>query len=162
LRGLASYTIPKIDVLVSATMRSQPPLQFLGATNPTNTGGAPNGATPAGAYFNVPNTVVLSLLGRLPPGGVATGNTPVALLDANNRLYADNRRTQFDMRFAKVLRFGTRRLDVGVDLTNLLNTNYATAYEPQYDFTAPNGGTWNNATTILPPRFARFNLTFNF
>ena len=32
------------------------------------------------------------------------------------------------MRFAKVLRFGRTRSDVGIDLNNLLNTNYATGY----------------------------------
>ena len=30
IRGLGSYTIPKMDVLVSATVRSQPPLQLDG------------------------------------------------------------------------------------------------------------------------------------
>ena len=131
-RGLASYTVPKVDILVSGTLRSQPALQIVGTTNPTNTGGAPNGATPAGAYANVPNTTVQQLLGRLPPGGQASGTTTVALLDAGNRLYADTRRTQIDMRFAKVFRFGQRRADIGVDLYNLLNTNYATTYETQY------------------------------
>ena len=29
------------------------------------------------------------------------------------------------MRFAKILRFGRTRTDIGVDLYNLLNTNYA-------------------------------------
>ena len=80
-----------------------------------------------------------------------------------NKIIADNRRTQVDMRFAKILRIGgARRLDVGVDLQNLLNTNYGTVFESQYDYTAPNGGTWLNPTTILGPRFARLNLTFNF
>jgi hypothetical protein len=161
-RGLASYTVPKVGILVSGTVRSQPSLQIVGATNPTNTGGAPNGATPAGAYFNVPNTTVQQLLGRLPPGGQASGTTTVALLDAGNRLYADSRRNQIDMRFAKIFRFGSRRADVGVDLYNLLNVNYATAYETQYSFTAANGGTWNNPTTILAPRFVRLNFTLNY
>jgi hypothetical protein len=165
-RGLASYTVPKVGILVSGTFRSQPALQLLGGNNaanlPVNTGGAPNGANPAGAYFNVPNTTVQALLGRIPPGGVSTGTTTVALLDAGNRLYAENRRTQVDMRFAKVFRFGERRADIGIDLYNLLNTNYATAYESQYSFTAANGGTWNNPTTILAPRFVRLNFTLNY
>jgi hypothetical protein len=143
LRGLASYTVPRVDVRVSATMRSQPRL-------------------PLTATYVVPNTVVQSILGRLPPGGLSNGNTNVALLDNGTRLYADSRRTQFDMRFAKVLRFSGRRLDVGADLYNLLNTNYATAYEGQYDYNLANGGAWNNPTTILPPRFVRVNLTLNF
>ncbi len=86
----------------------------------------------------------------------------VALLDANDRLYASTRRNQIDMRFAKIFRFGGRRADIGVDLQNLLNTNYATAYESQYSYTAPNGGTWNNPTTILGPRFMRLNFTLNY
>ena len=143
-RGLASYTIPKVDVLVSGTLRSQPPV-------------------PLTATWNVQNTVVQGLLGRLPPGALPTGNTPVALLDnSDNRLYADNRRTQVDMRFAKILRFGRTRTDIGVDLYNLLNTNYALTYEGNYSFTQPNGGTWQNPTSILAPRFARFNITVNY
>ena len=66
------------------------------------------------------------------------------------------------MRFAKVLRFGARRVDVGIDLQNLLNTNYPTAYESQYSYTAANGGTWDNPTTILGTRFMRLNFTLNY
>jgi len=139
LRGSASYTVPKVGVLVSATMRSQPALLI----NTT---------------WLVPNSTVLSLLGRLPPGAVLTGTTSVALTDSGgaNRLYADNRRNQVDMRFAKVFRFSGKRADVGVDLTNLLNTNYANTYEGQY------GSTFLNPTTIVSPRFVRLNFTFNF
>jgi hypothetical protein len=144
LRGLASYTIPKVDVLISSTVRSQPAVQL-------------------NANWNVPNTVVQTLLGRVPPGALPTGNTTVALLDnEDNRLYADNRRTQLDMRFAKILRFGRTRTDIGVDLYNVLNTNYALTYEGTYSYTQPNGGTWQNPTSILAPRFARFNITVNY
>ena len=107
--------------------------------------------------------MVSSLLGRLPPGGLATGNTTVQLVDnGDNRLYVDNRRTQLDMRFAKILRFGRTRFDVGVDLYNLLNSNYALTYDSNYSYTQPNGGTWLNPTSILSPRFARFNFTINY
>ena len=140
LRGLASYTIPKVDVLVSATMRSEPPLTL-------------------GANLRVPNTVVRDLLGFLPPGTSATGNTTVGLTDSEHRLFADNRRTQIDMRFAKILRFGGTRTDIGVDLNNLLNTNYATAYETDFD---PAADTWANPTSIYAPRFVRINFTVNF
>jgi len=167
LRGLATYMIPKIDVQISATFRSQPPVIFT-AANPTIFIGiqptAPANA-PTAANWNVPNTVVQSLLGRLPPGGLPNGNTLVPLVDNTLRVYGDGRRNQLDMRFAKVLRFGGRRLDVGMDLQNILNANYgplSTSYESQYDYTAPNGGTWLNPTTILGPRFARLNVTFNF
>ena len=139
IRGLASYTLPKVDVLVSTTVRSQPAVQI------------------GGANWNVPNSVVLGLLGRLPPGGLLSGNTTVALLDdSEHRLYADNRRTQVDFRLAKIFRLGRTRTDVGVDFYNLFNSNYALTYETTY------GATWLNPTSILSPRFARFNVTVSY
>jgi hypothetical protein len=113
----------------------------------------------------VPNSVVLQILGRIPPGGTAGGNTNVALLDDDHQLYADNRRTQVDLRVAKIFRFGKKRLDVGVDGENLLNTNYAMAYDNTYQYSVGNtttGGTWNNPTTIYPPRYARLNFSVSF
>jgi hypothetical protein len=151
LRGLATYTIPRIDVLVSGTMRSQPGLLRT-------------------ATWNVPNSVVQNLLGRLPVGSNINGTTAVqlvrtALVPADHRLYADNRRAQIDTRLAKVLRFGRTRTDIGVDIGNLLNTNYATTYDNTYQYSDGNvlmGGTWNNPTAVYTPRFVRWNLTVNF
>ena len=120
---------------------------------------------PSDANWNVPNTVVQSILGRLPPGGLANGTTNIPILDNGTKMIADNRRTQIDMRFAKILRFGKRRMDLGVDLANLLNTNYATTYENTYQYSLGNtaaGGTWNNPTAIYTPRFVRWNLTVDF
>ena len=165
LRSSIVYMLPKIAVQVAATLRSQPPI-ILSVTNPTVFVGiqptAP-AATPTDANWNVPNTVIQSLLGRLPPGGLANGVTNVPLLDNRNLIFSpDGRRNQVDVRLAKVFRFNGRRLDVGLDLQNLLNTNYGTVFESQYDYVAANGGTWLNPTTILGPRFARVNLTFSY
>ena len=69
------------------------------------------------------------------------------------------------MRFAKIFRLGSRRVDLGVDLSNLLNTNYTTTYENGYRYTAGNtaqGGTWDNPTAVYTPRFIRWNLTVDF
>jgi hypothetical protein len=154
LRGLAAYTVPRVDVLVSAAFRSQPPLD-LGALD-----AATNGAT-----WNVPNTVVQQLLGRLPPGALANGFTPVRLLDNDHRLFADTRRTQVDLRVAKIFRIGGKRLDVGVDAENLFNTNYTTTFDSTYQYSVGNtamGGTWNNPTAIYTPRYARLNVTLGF
>src|SRR5438067_3729890 len=160
VRGLAIYIIPKIDVLVSATVRSQPPVQL---------GAPPAGATIAGggnsAQWIVPNSVVAAALGHLPVGATATGTTTIQIADNVNRVYADNRRTQIDMRFAKVLRFARTRSDIGIDLNNLLNTNYATGYNTTYAYSVGNalqGGTWGNPTSIYTPRFMRINYTINF
>jgi hypothetical protein len=146
VRGLASYTVPKIDVLVSGTVRSQPPFERV-------------------ANWAFPNILIRDAIGRLPPGSTATGTTTVDVLDADHRLYADTRRTQIDMRFAKILRFGSTRVDVGVDLSNLLNTNYPTTYENAYQFSVGNtqqGGTWDNPTAVYTPRFVRWNVTVDF
>jgi hypothetical protein len=117
----------------------------------------------------VPNATVQSILGHLPSGALPTGTTSVSLVDfatpgtnnagagGSNRIYAENRRNQIDMRFAKIVRFGERRLDVGVDLQNLLNTNYATVYDTQYGT-----GTFLQPTSIVSPRFVRLNFTLNF
>src|SRR6266850_7204 len=160
VRGLATYIVPKIDVLVSATVRSQPPVQL---------GAAPGGAVIAAggnsAQWIVPNSVVAAALGHLPVGATATGTTTIQVADNVNRVYADNRRTQVDMRIAKVLRFGRTRSDVGVDLNNLFNTNYATGYNTTYTYSAgntTNGGTWGNPTSIYTARFVRLNYTLNF
>jgi hypothetical protein len=155
LRGLASYTVPKVDVLVSSTFRSvRATIPFLGATN-----SATNGQS-LQANWNVPNTVVQSLLGRLPSGSNANGNTIVNIV-LPAEVYGE-RVTQVDMRFAKVVRFGaSRRADIGIDLYNLFNTNNGAGFENAFDY-ATQGASWTRPTSIVPPRFARFNVTLNF
>jgi carboxypeptidase family protein len=146
IRGLASYTVPKVDVLVSATVRSQPPLQL-------------------NATWQVPNAVIAAALGHLPFAALATGNTNINLIDNSNKLFTDNRRTQIDMRFAKVLRFGHTRSDVGIDLFNLFNTNYPTAYNGTYVYNTdntPRPAGWATPTSLYVPRFIRINYTLDF
>jgi hypothetical protein len=147
LRGLASYTVPKIEVRLTGTFRSQP--------------GDSRTAT-----WIVPNSEIQAALGRLPVGAALNGTTSVNLLDLDERrVYQGNRRNQLDVRIAKILRFGATRLDAGLDVGNLLNTNYATAFENNYQFSAGNtarGGTWDNPTGVITPRFVRLNFTFDF
>jgi hypothetical protein len=154
-RGLAAYTVPRIDVLVSAQFRS---------LNPNNIGGVGGGSATNGASLNanvqLPNTVVQQLLGRLPAGALPNGTTTVNLLTPG-QLYPDERLNQVDMRFAKIIRFGSRRADIGVDLYNVFNTNDTTGFDSNFAYTT-NGATWLQPTAIVPPRFARFNVTFSF
>jgi len=152
IRGLASYTIPKIDVLISATVRSQPPV-LLAATAGTT------------AQWQVPNTVIQGVLGHLPAGALANGTTTISIGDNVNRIYGDSRRTQVDMRFAKVLKFGRTRSDIGIDLFNLFNTNYATAYNTTYVYNTDNVARpagWGTPTALYVPRFVRLNYTIDF
>ncbi|HXH24302.1 MAG TPA: hypothetical protein VNI78_03570, partial [Vicinamibacterales bacterium] len=157
VRGLATYTVPKVDVLVSAQFRSLNPANALpglvGSTSATN-GASLNATT------QVPNTVIQQVLGRVPPGGLPTTTTTINLV-RQGEVYPDERVTQVDMRFAKILRFGGTRADIGVDLYNLFNTNHATAFEQAFDYNTT-GANWLRPTAIVNPRFVRFNVTVNF
>ena len=132
-RGLASYRIPKVDVLASTTIRS---------TRTTASENASNGSTLA-ANYQIPNTLVQQLLGRLPAGATAAQNTTVNLLSPSE-LYPLARRT-----------------DVGFDLYNLMNSNTTTSYQQTYLY-SNSGTTWLDPTAILAPRLARFNATLTF
>jgi hypothetical protein len=132
----------------------------MGSTSATN-------GTSLTANYNVPNLVVQQTLGRLPAQQAATSNTTVNL-NLPAQVYGE-RVTQVDMRFAKILRFGRIRADVGIDLYNVFNTSDATAYLQTYDY-ATNGGATSavtadnylRPTTIVSPRFARFNVRVDF
>ena len=151
VRALATYRVPKVEVLTSLIVRSS-----------RTTAGevASNGGT-LDANYRIPNTVMRDqLLGRLPAGGNANGNTTINLLTPS-MLYPLERRTQLDMRFAKILRFGRTRYDLGVDLYNLTNDNAVLTYDETYQYT-DNGATWLTPLSITQPRLARFNVTVSF
>jgi len=160
-RGLASYTIPKVDLLVSASFRS---LEVAGG------GAVATSGLSLAANYVVPNTCtatsaagcysIQQALGRLPANALATGTTTVNLLNPG-QLYATERTNLVDMRFAKVLRFGGRRIDAGVDLYNLFNSNVTTAYQQTYE-QVTSGAAWLRPTAIAAPRLARLHVTLNF
>jgi hypothetical protein len=150
-RGLASYTVPKVDVLVSASMRSL-------ETTPGG-GVATNGLSLAANYV-VPNTMIQDALGRLPANALPTGTTTVNLL-VPGQLYTLERVSLVDMRFAKIVRFAGRRTDIGVDLYNLFNSNVTSAYQQTYE-QRTNGAAWLTPTAIVAPRMARFHVTVSF
>jgi hypothetical protein len=153
-RGIVSYTLPKVDVLVSASMRSTANVQ-------PDAGGtlvATNGASLAGN---------ITLAAAQVPGGLAPG---VFLQNVNlvqqGQVYGD-RINAMDLRFGKNLRFGRTRTNVALDLYNLFNSNTGTAFNQTFD-AATNGvgttpaGLWLRPTAILNPRFVRFNVTVDF
>jgi hypothetical protein len=144
-RGAATYTVPKVDVLVSTIMRFSPAPEIIANTTYSNTYVRDEGG-----------------LGHLPAGGTANGNQTVSLLD-EDQMYAERRHYQVDMRFAKIFRIGRYRTDLGVDLYNIFNVNTPAVYDGNYDAPpAEAGGQWLQPTTIVQPRFARVNLTVNF
>jgi hypothetical protein len=150
IRGLASYRMPKADVLISLILRSN---------RATASGDVASNGSSLDANYRIPNSVVVGLLGRLPAGGQLNGNTTVNMATPN-MLYPD-RRTQVDMRFAKILQFGRARYDIGVDLYNMLNDNTTLTYDETYQFT-DNGATWLQPLSITQPRLVRFNVTMSF
>jgi hypothetical protein len=147
-RGLGSYTVPKIDVLISAIFRLQPNAQPGGDV-------ATNGASRS-ANYRLNSAQFLAATGRALRPGVT--QETVNLL-APGDLYGDRVNT-VDMRFAKILRFGRTRTNVGVDLYNLFNSNTATTYEAIYD--PANADAWFQPTAVVQPRFVRFNVQVDF
>jgi len=152
-RSSVTYTIPRIDVLVAGSIRSTPNTQ----PSTVNTFVATNGNS-AAANYNVTSAILQqSSLGRpLAPG------LPFQTVDLTlpGQVYPD-RVNSVDMRVAKVLRFGGTMTNVGFDFYNLFNANTGTAFNQVYDVVS-NGASWLRPTTVLNPRFARFNLTVNF
>jgi len=153
-RGLATYTVPKIDVQFSAIMRSQP---NIAATNDP----ASNGASVA-ANMVTPSAFIATTLGRGLAGGAANATLNLALPGA---VYPERLNT-VDLRLSKILRFGRTRSNVGIDLYNLFNANTGTAFNGTFGTMSATGAvsstTWLRPTSILNARLVRFNATIDF
>ena len=134
-RGLASYTIPRLDIQVSGVFQSKP------------------GALLA-ANYAVPAAVIAQSLGRAPAGNVTS--VTVNLVEPG-KLYGD-RINQLDFRVAKILRFAGKRAMVALDLYNALNRNPVLTYNNSF---VP-GGTWLQPRSILTPRLFRISAELNF
>jgi hypothetical protein len=144
--GLASYVVPKWDVNVSATFQSRP---FSGANFPGIA------SQSLAANWLVFNAQVQPELGR-PLAGNAQ-STFVNVVEPGT-LYGD-RLNQVDLRVSKILRFGGRRANVGVDFFNVLNTNAVYQYSTTY---AGNGATWLQPSSLVSARFAKLSVQVDF
>ena len=149
MRGLLSYTLPKVDVLISGIFRSQ-------ANAQPGAGVGTNGASRS-ATFRMTAAQFLAATGRPLTPGVASQDVDLLLPGA---VYGD-RVNAVDMRFAKIVKFRNTRTTVGLDLYNLFNSNTPTTYESVYD-PATNGARWLQPTAVLLPRFMRFNVQVDF
>src|SRR5687768_10782375 len=69
-----------------------------------------------------------------------------------------NRVNQLDLRLAKLLRFGTTRSMIGVDIYNALNTHAILTYNNTF---VP-GGTWLQPQSILTARMVKVSAEFTF
>jgi Carboxypeptidase regulatory-like domain len=137
-RGLATYVIPKIDVQVSGTWRSDPGDELR-------------------ADYVVTNAIAAPSLGR----NLSDGNVTVNLVPRGT-LYGA-RVNNFDLRIAKILRFRGTRAQFGADVYNLLNTDVVTTYNNGYSApTATSGSIWLTPNAILPARYVRLNMQLDF
>jgi hypothetical protein len=137
-RGLATYVIPKVDVQVSGTWRSDPGDELR-------------------ADYVVTSAAARPSLGR----DLSSGNVTVNLVPRGT-LYGA-RVNNMDLRIAKIFRFGGTRAQFGADLYNLLNTDVVTAYNNGYTApTATQGSIWLTPTAILPARYVRLNMQLDF
>ena len=132
---LGSYRVPKVDILVSATLQNIP------------------GQVQA-ANWAVPNATVAPLLGRSLSGGAAT----ITVNLEPPSTYYEDRVNQLDMRVAKVLRMNNKRLQVGVDLFNAFNSNAVQTFNNSYTPT----GVWQVPTLIVPARLIRISAQVDF
>jgi hypothetical protein len=138
--GLGSYTLPKVDVLLSGTFRSD------------------RGA-PLMANFIVPSAVVAQSLGR--PLSNNAPNVTVNLVEPGT-LYGD-RVNEIDLRLAKILRFGRTRTNVGFDVYNILNSAAILTYNQSFSAAILSGpGAWQQPTGVLQPRFWKFSVQVDF
>jgi hypothetical protein len=138
--ALGSYTVPKIDVLVAGTLRS-------------DQGGV------LAANWNAPVSVVSAALGR--PAAVV-GNTVQISLVEPGQVWGD-RVNALDLRFAKILRFGRMRYNIGIDVINATNSDATLNYNQVYN---PNpqtpGQRWLAPTSVLTPRFVKIGAQIDF
>ena len=149
-RGLVTYTIPKADVLISGILRSQANTEPL----TIETGVATNGVGLAANYTVTP--AILAANGQTPFAPGVTTQTVNMVTPSS--LFGD-RVNSVDMRFGKILRIKNTRANVAMDLYNLFNSNVGTAFNQGF---GTDGALWLRPTAVLNPRFARFNVTFDF
>ncbi|HET9272113.1 MAG TPA: carboxypeptidase-like regulatory domain-containing protein [Vicinamibacterales bacterium] len=129
--ALGSYIVPKVDVQLGFTFRSDQ-----GASLNANFTASPANTTLGRPFAGASSTITVNLV---EPG----------------TLYGD-RVNQFDMRVAKVLRFGRTTTNVGVDVFNLLNASPVLTYNEA--FTA----TWLRPNSVLQARFMKISAQIGF
>jgi hypothetical protein len=133
--ALGSYTVPKIDVLLATTFRSEQGQQLA-------------------ANFTA-NQALDTTLNR--PFGGSSQTITVNLIEPGTK-YGD-RANQLDLRIAKNLRFRTTRTNVGLDIFNILNANPVLTYNQTY---SPTNNTWLRPLSVLQPRYVKISAQINF
>ena len=133
LKMLGAYTIPRIDLQVSATLQSLPGPELFANYTATSASIAPS-------------------LGRNLAAGA--GATATVNLVEPGTMYGE-RLNQLDLRLARVVRFGRARATLNLDLYNALNVNTVLTSSTAY-------ATWQRPQSIMLARFAKLGLQLDF
>jgi hypothetical protein len=137
--GLASYTIPKVDVLVSGTFQNQPGAQI--NANATTCSGTITGSC----------TALTTTLGRAFSGGATRSFN---LIPAGE-VYVE-RLNQIDIRVAKLFRVAGTRTSINFDFYNVMNSNSVLTENQVF------GAAWRTPQSILLPRLFKLSAQFDF
>ena len=138
--ALGSYTIPRIDAQIGATMRSD------------------KGALLA-ANWAAPNSAIAPSLGRN-----LSNNAPTATVNliTPGTLYGD-RVNELDLRLAKNIRVGRLRTNVGVDIYNVFNSAAVLTYNQTFvPVSATSAGSWLQPNSVLQARFFKVSAQIDF
>jgi len=160
VRGTASYTIPKADVLASTVFQWRPGIAIDALWNVPKESviWEPNSASRA----TLPCTgAQAGQVGCFFPQGttVTATNYQVNLLDPGD-LYGPGY-WLFDIKLGKNIRFQQKRLNIGVDIYNVFNNDAVRGYQTTFPFDG-NNVPWGTPTTLLSPRFMRLTMQFDF
>jgi hypothetical protein len=164
VRGTASYTIPKADVLVATVFQWRPGDQR--SANHTFTKDEVVWEASSAARATAPCATLPGQVGCFTPSGTtvtATGYTVNLLNDGE--LYGENY-SIVDLKIGKNLRFGGKRLNIGVDIYNLFNDDSIRIYQDNFDVVdnpaTPFVEQYGQALGLLSPRFVRLSIQFDF
>jgi hypothetical protein len=141
--GLVTYTVPRIDVLLSGVYADRAAF-------------GTNQITSLPATYTLTAADQADVAGQI--GRALTGTAFQVNLLEPGRVYGDRVR-QLDLAVKKVLRLGGQRLTLGVDMYNLMNNNVTLAYNGTF---VPNTSGWNSPTSYMNPRVFRLNAEYAF
>jgi hypothetical protein len=165
VRGTATYTIPKVDVLVSTVFQWRPGVER--SANRTFTKDEVTWEASSASRATQPCTGAQA--GQVgcftPTGNTITATTYTVNLLNPGELYGEAY-SIFDVKVGKNLRFAGKRANIGVDIYNLFNNDAIRQFQDNFDV-ADNPATavveqWGQATGLLSPRFVRLTLQFDF
>jgi hypothetical protein len=154
VKGLATYTMPKIDVLISGTFRSLP---FAGNEFPSIQSQSLNAQV---LSFNIPAIGLVDPNMKLNrPFGSGQAVEFFNLVEPG-KLYGD-RLNAVDLRFGKIFKYEKTRTQITLDVYNLFNSNTTEVYQRSY--TPPSAtSTYLNPLSIMSARFFKITGQFDF